>query len=165
VAVRPWANRTQQFGLEDKLTLRVVDEFLRNANYAVTPEADADGVVVGTVVRYILTPIQFDANLVPTTYKLQVISNLQFIDRTKNQILWEEPNLEEDLTYTAPTLPGGLTEYQAQQIIWDMLATDTVKRTVQGFGTVTGTSGRKIAPSEGTGVPPLPSPPLQEQPH
>ncbi len=35
IAVRPFANKTQQFGLEEKITLKVIDEFLKNGEYLV----------------------------------------------------------------------------------------------------------------------------------
>jgi len=144
IALRQPINKTQQFGLEDKLLLRVRDEFLRDGRYPVLPEASADGVVLITITRYILSPIQFDTNLIPTAYKLRVLVDLSFIDRSKNTALWEEPNLEGVLTYPAATLPGGRTEEQARELIWDTLARDIVRRVVQGFGSVTGQSLRRI---------------------
>lgn len=146
IAVRPVLNKTQQFGLEDKLTLRIRDEFLRNGQYRVTPEASADGVVVVVLKRYILIPTQYDTVLQPTAYKLIITADVEFVDRTKNTILWTEPNLEGVQTYTASTLVGGLTEEQARQLIWDVLARDVVTRTVKGFGAITGASQRRIPP-------------------
>lgn len=144
IAIRPVINKTQQFGLEDKLTLRIRDEFLRNGQYSVAPESMADGVVVLTLTRYILVPTQYDAVLAPTAYKLRVLADLDFVDRTKNQILWTEPNLEGVQTYTASTLTGGITEEQARELIWDVLARDVVTRVVKGFGSVSGASKRGI---------------------
>src|SRR5271170_2817455 len=66
IAVRNVVNKTQQFGLEDKLTLAIIDEFLRDGQYNIVPEEQADGVVASTITRYILTPIQYDAVLNPT---------------------------------------------------------------------------------------------------
>ncbi|MBI4055750.1 MAG: hypothetical protein HY402_06450 [Elusimicrobia bacterium] len=148
IAIRPFANKTQQFGLEDKLTLRAVDEFLRDGRYPVVPESKADGVVIGEIARYILTPIQYDANLVATVYKLQILLNLKFLDLSTQTYLWEEENLEGILNYLAPTLPGGKTEEAAREEIWDILARDIVKRTVEGFGSVTGASRRRVNPQQ-----------------
>lgn len=145
VAIRLVVNKTQQFGLEDKFTLAIRDNFLRDGTYPIVPEEDADGVVLVTVQRYVLTPVQYTATLVPTAYKLRVICDLQFIDRASNQILWEERNMEGIQTYAADTLPGGLTEEQAREAIWDSLSRDIVKRVVVGFGSVTGTSSRVIS--------------------
>jgi hypothetical protein len=41
-------------------------------------------------------------------------------------------------------LRAGLTEEQAREQIWDILARNIVKRVVDGFGSVTGTSERRI---------------------
>lgn len=144
LAVRNVANKTHQFGLEDKLTLRIRDEFLRNGRYPVAPEASADGIVAVTLRRYVLAPTQFDAVNTPTVYKLRVIADLQFIERATNTALWEEEGLEGVQVYTAPTLSGGITEEQARELIWDTMARDIVKRTVEGFGSVTGASKRFI---------------------
>ena len=134
IAVRPFANKTQQFGLEEKITLKVIDEFLKNGEYLVSPENAAQGVIVGEISHYILTPIQYDVNLVPTVYKLNVIAGLRLLDREQNRYLWEEPALQVTKMYSAANLPGGLTEEQAREALWEILAKDVVLRTVKGFG-------------------------------
>ncbi|MHB2025539.1 MAG: LPS assembly lipoprotein LptE [Elusimicrobiota bacterium] len=146
IAIRPIINKTQQFGLEDKLYLAVRDAFLSNGQYPIVPEKQADGAVYLTITRYILTPIQYDANLVPTSYKLTVIADLQFINEKTNTALWDQPDIEEDMVFAADTLPGGLTEEQAREAIWPRLADDVVTRVIRGFGTMTGTTERQMAP-------------------
>ncbi len=155
VAVRPFANKTQQFGLEEKITLKVVDEFLKNGEYTVSPESAAQGVIVGEISHYILTPIQYDVNLVPTVYKLNVIAAVRLLDKEYNRYLWEEPALQVTKMYSAANLPGGLTEEQAREALWEILAKDVVLRTVQGFGSVSSASQKKV-PSE---TPPAPAAP------
>jgi len=157
LALRPVVNKTQQFGLEDKLLLAVRDEFLRDARYPLVPEAESNGIVWITITRYILTPIMYDATLAPTNYKLRILVDVQMVDRSTNQALWEEKNLEGSLTYPASTLAGGLTEEAAREQIWTVLAPMIVKRVVNGFGAVTGTSERRItgdAPSTAPAVQP-----------
>ena len=144
LALSPIVNKTQQFGLEDKLLLAVRDEFLRDARYPLVPEPEANGVVWITITRYILTPIQYDATLAPTNYKLRILVDVQMVDRSTNQALWEEKNLEGTLTFPSVTLTGGLTEEQAREQIWAILAPMIVRRVVNGFGAVTGTSERRI---------------------
>lgn len=155
IAIRPAINKTQQFGLEDKFVLRVRDEFLRRGLYQIVPEPEADGLVLVTITRYILIPTQYDSVLTPTAYKLRVLVDLDFIDRTNNTILFREPNLEGIQTYSAPTVSGGITEEEARELIWDVLARDIVTRVVEGFGSVTGTSQREISGE---------APPNQEKP-
>ncbi|MBI4802248.1 MAG: hypothetical protein HY796_06955 [Elusimicrobia bacterium] len=148
ICIRPFTNKTPQFGLEEKLTLKAINEFLKNGEYAVSSEGNSQGVIVGEINRYILTPIQYDVNLVPTVYKLNVIVMVRFLDKEANRYLWEEPALEAIKLYSAATLPGGLTEEQARESLWEILAKDIVKRTVKGFGSVTSASQRKISPVE-----------------
>ncbi|MBI4350898.1 MAG: hypothetical protein HY550_05630 [Elusimicrobia bacterium] len=144
IAVRPFANKTQQFGLEEKITLKVIDEFLKNGEYLVSPENASQGVIVGEISHYILTPIQYDVNLVPTVYKLNVIAGLRLLDRGQNRYLWEEPALQVTKMYSAANLPGGLTEEQAREALWEILAKDVVLRTVKGFGSVSSASQKKL---------------------
>ncbi|MDD5656355.1 MAG: LPS assembly lipoprotein LptE [Elusimicrobia bacterium] len=145
LALRPILNKTGQYGLEDKLLLRTRDEFLRDGRYPLVPEPQADGLVYITITRYLNTPVQYDSRLIPTAYKLRILIELSFVDKRKSdQALWIEKNMEGILVYTAPTLAGGMTEEQAREQVWDVLARDIVTRVVDGFGTVTGTSQRTI---------------------
>lgn len=144
LALRPIQNKTQQFGLEDKLLLRVRDEFLRDGRYPLVPEPESQGIVWITISRYILTAVQFDSTQATTAFKLRILVDLQFVDKSTNQILWEEKNLEGILSFPAQTLRGGLTEEQAREQIWDILARNIVRRVVYGFGSITGTSERRI---------------------
>jgi hypothetical protein len=158
IALHPIINKTGQFGLEDKLMLAVRDEFLRDGRYPLVPESDADGVVWTTISRYINTPISYDSNLVPTAYKLRVLTDLQFVDRRRpGQALWVERNIDEVFTYSAQTLAGGLSEEQAREQIWSTLAKDIVKRVIDGFGSKTGTSQR-IIQGDAPSTAPLASP-------
>ncbi len=153
VSIRLVENKTQQFGLEDKLALRIRDEFLRDGRYPIVPEANCDGIVAVVINRYLHIPVQYDANLVPTAYKLRIVTDLRFIDKVTNTALWEEKNMEGVLTYPNATLPGGKTEEQAREAIWDVLARDYVKRVIEGFGSVSGSSSRMIS-SDAPSTPP-----------
>ncbi|MFA6584466.1 MAG: LPS assembly lipoprotein LptE [Elusimicrobiaceae bacterium] len=148
LAVQPLVNKTEYFGLEDKLNIAITNEFLRNGTYPIVPEKEANGIIMGEIRRYILVPIQYDASMVPTSYKLTVLLKVQFYDRKTNTVLWEEPALEDSTVYTASVLPGGITEDQARDAVWALLARDIVTRTVSGYGTVSSTSERRISPTD-----------------
>jgi hypothetical protein len=145
LAIRPLVNKTQQFGMEDKLALAVRDQFLTDARYPLVPEDEADGIVCISITRYILTPLAFDATLAPTSYKLTIIVDVQLVDRAKNQALWDERNLRGNLTFLNQNLLGGITEEQARENIWAILAPKIVTRVIDGFGAVTGSSERRIS--------------------
>ena len=136
IHVRPFINRTEVFALEDRLTISVVDEFLDNGMYSIVNEEQADGVLAGEIMRYILVPVQYDTQLVPTIYRMEVLLTLRFIDKTSNETIWQEPGLVQVYTYSASTLPGGLSEEQAREKLWQNFAKMIVKRTIAGFGSV-----------------------------
>lgn len=145
IAVRPFGNETSLPGSGEKLWLAVTDEFIRDGRIAYNDDENkSDGVVVGTVKQYRETELSHDVNLVPLEYQLWVIMDLKFLDRTNNQYLWEEPHLEQKLRYFAETEPGGKTEEEAREELWERFANDIVRRTVEGFGTVTGISPKAV---------------------
>jgi hypothetical protein len=145
LAVRPFANNTTQYGLEEKLTLQIVDEFVRDGRVAITNNEDeANGVIVGEIIKYILQPLTYDENLVAKQYKLWIILNVHFIDKSENVTLWTEPNMEGIEIFYDATQPGGQTEEEVREMIWENLARDIVKRTFEGFGSVTGASEKKV---------------------
>ncbi len=144
IAVRPFMNKSSIFGIEEKLTLKIIDEFIRDARYPIKKENEADGVIVGEIKSYIMIPIQYNANMIPTVYKITLNYSIKMIDRVKNIILWEENTLSANYIFSDSSLPGGITEEQAREKLWEIIARDTVKRTVEGFGSVTGVSTKKL---------------------
>ncbi len=145
ISIQPFENQTNILGLEEKLKFETINEFLKDGRFNIVSEIDnSDGYVTGKILYYILQPTSYGANYEPQQYKLRVILNLSFVDRVKNITLWEEPNIEEVLFYSAPTLPGGLTEEEAKNIILTNIAKKIYIRTIEGFGSVTGTSPKKV---------------------
>lgn len=145
IAVRPILNRTEVFALEDKFYNELYDTFLRNGMYQIVSENNgAQGVVVTTISRYLNMPIQYDSQLIPTVYKMDIWLDVVFMDATTNTPVWREPAFLGTQIYAASTLPGGMTEQQARDIIFEKLSKDIVKRTVDGFGSVRSEDKRKV---------------------
>ncbi len=145
IAIRPILNKTEIFAMEDKLYIRLYDEFLKNGSYQVVNEnSGAEGVIVTTITRYLNVPIQYDSQLIPTVYKMDVWLDVVLMDKSTNTPVWREPAFLGTQTYSASTLPGGLTEQQARERIWEKLSKDIVKRTVDGFGSVMSESKKKV---------------------
>ena len=145
IAVRPILNRTEVFALEDKFYNELYDTFLRNGMYQIVAENNgAQGVVVTTISRYLNVPIQYDSHLIPTVYRMDIWLDVVFMDATTNTPVWREPAFLGTQIYAASTLPGGMTEQQARDIIFEKLSKDIVKRTVDGFGSVRSENKKKV---------------------
>ena len=145
IAVRQILNRTEVFALEDKFYNELYDEFLRNGPYqTVSENADAQGVVATTISRYLNVPIQYDSQLIPTVYRMDIWLDVVLIDKSTNAPVWREPALLGTQIYAASTLPGGMTEVQARDVVFEKLSKDIVKRTVDGFGSVMSENKKKV---------------------
>lgn len=166
ITVRPIVRRVETpghniVGWEDKLRLRIQDELIRDGRFVyVNEEAQADGVLFGEITRLLFQPLSYDANNVVQETKLWVVMDIGFQDRVKGETLWEEKNLEQEFLYFASTQPGGLTDDEARDELWDRFARDVIKRMVEGFGSVTGASERKIS----TDLPPAAEPSSEVKP-
>jgi hypothetical protein len=159
ISVRPFENVTSQPEIGQKLWLATTQEFVRDGRIAYSDsEEKADGVVVGTITQYRETELSHDVNLIPREYQLWVIMDLKFLDRSNNQYLWEEPLLEQKLRYFVETEPGGKTAEEAREELWDRFSRDIVRRTIEGFGSVTSASPKSV-PKE-----PLPDNPPPQYP-
>ena len=155
IAVKPFANETSQTGISNKLWLANTDEFIRDGRIPyMNDENKADGVVVGTIKQYRETELSHDENLVPLEYQLWVVMDLKFLDRANNQYLWEEPLLEQKFRYFSETQPGGKTVEEAREELWSRFSQDIVRRTIDGFGTVTSSSPRAVPKDQNPDNPP-----------
>lgn len=165
IGLRTFKNKTQYFGLEDRFRLRVEQEMIRDGRFPFAGvESEADAFIQGEIVNYIPQVVSYDSNNQPLEYRLWVIIDVSFFDKKENRVLWEEPRLEQSYRYFVDTQPGGMTEDDAREYVWDYFARDIVKRTIEGFGSVTGASSRKVpdaplpAPDSAIPTPPPPEP-------
>ena len=138
IGLQPIKNETAFFGLEDKFTLRLQDEFTRGGQYPLVAPDLADGILVAKIQRYINEPVTYDQNLIVQEKKMWVLVNIQFWDKIENRIIWEEPNLDATNRYFVSSLPGGISEEESRAVIWDKLSRDIYTRVIQGFGSKTG---------------------------
>ena len=138
LSIRPIVNKTQQPGLEDLLALAVRDELLRDGRFPPVPEKESDGIIAITITRYILTPLQYDSNENPTTYKLRIAVEVELVDRVSGKPLWTENGLEASLAYPYVALTGGLAEGDARANLWGILSPMIVERVIDGFGATEG---------------------------
>lgn len=174
VSVRPIVRRVDTpghniLGWEDKLRLRIQDELIRDGRFNyVNDEKQSDGVIFGEITRLLFEPLNYDSNNVVQEIKLWVVMDIGFLDRVQDKVLWEEPNLEQEFLYFVSTKRGGFTDEEARDQLWDRFARDIVKRVVEGFGSVTGSSERKISapPPSGPTAPAQPkdSVPVRREP-
>ncbi len=146
IAIPTFENKTIYYGIEEKFTLRVIEEFLRDGRLEITKVDNADAILKGEITRYVLEPLTYTSDFVVEEYKLWVIFDLALYEKDKDEPLWEEKNLEGIYRFFAPTSSNisRMTEEEAREKLWDYLASDILRRTIYGFGAVTGASERRV---------------------
>ena len=135
IAIPTFSNSTVHYGIEDKLTRKVTDEFLRDGRLEVSDAKQADCLLTGNIVYYTLEPVSYDAQGVIEQYKLYIGVDITFKDQTINSVLWTESNIHEDFTYYVTSKAGQLvlSENDAQEQVTDLLSRDIVRRTIVGW--------------------------------
>jgi len=72
IAIEPFENKTSEFGFTDRLTEIVTDAFIKDGNLKVVPSANADAVLIGTLLSYSRAPLRFDLNDQVAEYKVRL---------------------------------------------------------------------------------------------
>ena len=95
VAVPLFRNRTAEPGVESFLTVAVVEAFSTNGRLKVVRPEQADSILDGEVIGYQLQSIAFDPQSNVQQYRLTVTLNIRFRDVRRDEVLYEQNNLQE----------------------------------------------------------------------
>jgi len=95
VAVPVFKNRTSEPGVETMLTGAVVDAFSTNGRLTVVGAEKADSILEGEVTGYQVLSIAYDPKANVQQYRLVVTMNLRFRDVKRDEMIFEQQNLQE----------------------------------------------------------------------
>lgn len=95
VAVPVFVNRTPEPAVEGLLTRAVVEAFSTNGRLKIASPDDADAILDGEVTGYALDSIAFDPSANVRQYRLTVTLNLRFRDMKRNEVLFQQSNVQE----------------------------------------------------------------------
>jgi hypothetical protein len=95
VAVPVFRNRTSEPGVENFLTGAVVEAFSTNGRLRVVRPDRADSILEGEVVGYQVQSIAYDPQANVQQNRLVVTLNLRFRDVRRDEVLFEQNNLQE----------------------------------------------------------------------
>ena len=99
IAVPIFQNLTREPAVEGLITRAVVEAFSTNGRLKIAPAAEADAVLDGEVVGYSVFSIAFDQNANVRQYRLVVAVNLQLRDRRKNEVLFKQNGVREQVDF------------------------------------------------------------------
>lgn len=128
IAVQRFENRTDQFGLTDRLTEIVIDAFIADGNMKVVSADAADAVLAATLTGYRRAPFQFDENDNVQTYKVILDFDVALIKPSDQSEIWRA-SLPQEGIYAADTE----AEEDGQQRAGQRLVEAIINRTTKSW--------------------------------
>jgi hypothetical protein len=127
VYIPPIENRTTQFGLTETFTDKLLEAVRRNLGVQLAAEAEADATIVAELTRYTDTAMNFqgveDVGAAVFQRRVDIVAQVQIIDRSKNEIIWNGTGVNGQGEYS-PADPAG--ESTGQDVALDNLVNKIV---------------------------------------
>jgi hypothetical protein len=128
VAIPLFDNQTEEYGIREDLTNKLVLAFVQDNTLKVVNERVADAVLRGTILKYQKEAYTFDENENVKEYITRIYVKITVEDKKHNKNIWEEDNLQGWATF-----PSDSSETYGKSQAIDKLTADIVNRTVKGW--------------------------------
>ena len=129
VAIPLFENNTAEFGLTEKVTDALLDDFVKENILQIVDRKDSDSVMRGTITRVSDVPYTFDENEEVQEFRVTIFLNLVWYDRT-NQTNLFEGKISGWGVYAADT-PEDRTEGLDDAV--ERLVTEVLNKTLSGW--------------------------------
>ena len=129
-AVPLFDNETVEVDIVENITTEVIDAIISDGNMDVVGEFKSDAIVNGTIVDVVEMPATYSKDEEAKQFKITVYADVQFFDRKKNEVIWEESNMEGWANYDAGDMSA--REDGIQEAL-EMLAKEIIDKTVSGW--------------------------------
>lgn len=90
VAIPIFQDQTSEFGIKEKLTDQVVEQFTRDNTLRITDRRNADSLLEGTIVSVDDRAGAFSSDESVQDIKIFITVQVKYQDLTKRKIIWEE---------------------------------------------------------------------------
>jgi len=91
IAIPPFENSTSRSEIEQRITERLLDEFIRRGRYRTQADpAGADAVLEGVVSSFSTQPVQFTARGKATRFEVTIQAKVALTDLTTRTVLWSQ---------------------------------------------------------------------------
>ena len=109
IGVPLFENSTAIFDVEQILTQQVRSEFIGRGQYTVIPaDTGVDALLSGTITGVSITPAAFTAQQQASRYIFTLNVDIEFLDLTTNEMIWQNPQLTFSDEYEVATGGGGV---------------------------------------------------------
>lgn len=135
-AVPLFENETVETGIVEDLTDAIESAIIRDGSMKLAGEFQADAVVRGTIIDVIDEADTFSKSEQADQFKIRILADVEFYDRVKNNVIWEENRMEGWARYDAGGGSSGsepVSRDDAIQEALSMLAKEIIDNTVAGW--------------------------------
>ncbi|MCP4685375.1 MAG: LptE family protein [bacterium] len=128
IAVEPFENQTQEYGLTDRLTEVIIDAFISDGNLKIVPLEGADAVLAGTLLKYDRVVEKFDENDQVEEYKIVMAFEITLRNPQDQSEIWKERMTQEG-AYNA----SEQTEEDGQLLAGERLVEAVINKTTKSW--------------------------------
>ncbi|HID93663.1 MAG TPA: hypothetical protein EYP60_06165 [bacterium (Candidatus Stahlbacteria)] len=126
IAIPVFENKTIKPGIEEVITQKIEDAFIRDNRLRVVAERDASSILLGKITSYNRVPFSYDENENVKDYKIEISLSITYKNK-KGETLWEK-ELKEWTTY-----PVSETEEYGIEDVASKAAQDILRGTLEGW--------------------------------
>jgi len=94
VSIPLFDNETQEVDLVEKITDAVTNGIFSDGHLKIVGEFNSDAVLRGNIIKVVDEPDTYSREEDASKFRIRIFISLEFFDRKKNEILWEEPSIE-----------------------------------------------------------------------
>ncbi|OGC94758.1 MAG: hypothetical protein A2W25_03075 [candidate division Zixibacteria bacterium RBG_16_53_22] len=129
LAIPLFENETTESGIRERLTDQLAQAFVNDNTLKVVREQQADAIMHGSVVSYVLDPYSYSQAEVVSEYICRIGLNVTFVNRKTGKAIWEEKGMTNFGIYN----PATETEEDGKARAVAKLVEDILNKTVKGW--------------------------------
>lgn len=128
IAIEPFENQTQEYGLTDRLTEVIIDAFITDGNLKIVPLEGAEAVLSGVLLSYERVVEKFDENDQVEEYKIVMDFEITLTNTQDQTEIWKE-RMSQQGVYNA----SEQTEEDGQQLAGERLVEAVINKTTKSW--------------------------------
>lgn len=136
IGIPVFANRTDRPDLEQRVTARVISEFITRGRYRISSgEEGVDAVLKGEMLVFIQTPVAINPQGRATRYEILINARVRLVKTSDDSVLWQDDHFIFRRQYEVTEFSGGIVsqEQVAVDLVADDFAQAVVASILEGF--------------------------------
>jgi hypothetical protein len=114
-------NETAEPDIEIDITQRFIEGLEKEGTLKVTPEADADATLEGSVVEYANVPFTFSNELQAEQYRLIIGLKVSLLNKEENAYIWQDKTIKSQANYYLDTTTEQTYDKALEDIYRDLV--------------------------------------------